>query len=309
MLKALKALAVGAALAPFLVGSAYAHDPHHTAENGFLVYSAIVELGGGYLWTSNVEQDADDTIEDRDFPVVEGAARASIPLASHLSFQFDLDGMLGINRREPASGDDDDNLQNFFFASAHLTLRGSSIGALGILGSYGESSGGADEEAQVWFAGVEAQGYLGPVTLYAQGGYMSGDDGDEGDVIDKAYWGRGVARVFLGQNARLQAEGAYITGEENSDSDEDEIQGWAGGLRFDHAPGGGPVSYFLGYRGSYIESDDTEAGQLADHTGLVGLALRLGAESLRDEDRRGATLDTPAWAMGRWTGWTLTVID
>ena len=51
MLKALKTLAVGAALAPFLVGSADAHDPHHTAGDGFLVYSAIVELGVGGLFT------------------------------------------------------------------------------------------------------------------------------------------------------------------------------------------------------------------------------------------------------------------
>jgi hypothetical protein len=305
VLKALKALAVGAALAPFLVGSADAHDPHHTAGDGGLVYSAIVELGGGWLLTSNLQSDADNRIDDSDFGVVEGAARASIPLGSNASFQFDLDGMHGITAREQSG---DDALQGFFFTSAHLTLRGSSIGALGILGSYGQAYGGDSDNAQVWFGGGEAQLYLGPVTLYAQGGYMQADDGSEGDVITNAYWARAAARVFFTPNARLQLEAAYTEGEENDDFDEDVIRGYAAGLRFDHAPGGGPVSYFIGYQGSFIENEDNDA-QLADHTGLVGIGLRLGAENLRDEDRRGATLDTPAWAMGRWTGWSIDVLD
>ena len=308
MLKALKALAVGAALAPFLVGSAYAHEPHHTAEDGSLVYSAIVELGGGWLATSDVEDDADREISDGDFGVVEGAARASIPLASNASIQFDLDGMLGINERDEGEESGDEYLQNFFFASLHLTLRDSSTGALGILGSYGESNGGDDDEAQVLFGGLEAQAYLGPYTLYAQGGYMAADDETEGDVITDAYWARLAGRAFLfDDNARLQVEVAYISGDENAD--DHTINGWAYGGRFDHAPGGGPVSYFIGYRGSYIENHDSSNDRLRDHTGLIGVALRLGAENLRDEDRRGATLDTPAWAMGRWTGWTLDVVD
>ena len=309
MLKALKAQAVGAALAPFLVGSAYAHEPHHAAGDGFLVYSAIVELGGGWLLTSDVEDPSE--IDDPDFGVVAGAARASIPLGSHFSFQFDLDGMLGLNERD--EGDGDDYLQNFYFASGHLTLRSSSIGALGILGSYGESNGAEVEEAQVWFAGLEAQGYLGPVTLYAQGGYMQADDENENNVITDAYWGRVAGRVFFTPNSRLQVEGAYINGEENKPvegpGDSQTIHGWAYGGRFDHAPGGSPLGYYLAYRGSYIENHGPDYDSLRDHTGLIGIALRLGAENLRDEDRRGATLDTPAWAMGRWTAWSVNAVD
>ena len=293
---------MGAALAPFLVGSADAHDPHHTAGDGFLVYSAIVEVGGGWLTTTDVEDPGE--LDDPDFGVVEGAARASIPLGSNVSFQFDLDGMHGITAREESG---DDALQGFFFTSAHLTLRGSSIGALGILGSYGQAYGGDD--AQVWFGGLEVQGYLGPVTLYAQGGYMQADDQSEGDVITDGYWGRVAARIFFTPNSRLQAEGAYIAGEENDGSPHDRISGVAYGGRFDHAPGGGPLGYYLAYRGSYIENHDSDNDSLRDHTGLIGIALRLGAESLRDEDRRGATLDTPAWAMGRWTGWSIDVLD
>ena len=48
---------------------------------------------------------------------------------------------------------------------------------------------------------------------------------------------------------------------------------------------------------------------LTDHTVLVGISLRLGAPNMKAEDRRGATLDTPSWAIGRAAGWTLDVID
>ena len=310
----LKTLAVGGALASLLVSAAYAHEPHHAkaspdelakASPNELVYSAIVEVGAGYLWTST-EDGASDDIDDEDFPVIEGAARANIPLASNFSIQLDLDGMLGIQERGRPGGED--YLQNYFFASGHLTWRDPSTAAAGVLFSYGESNGGDDEEAQVWFVGAEAQGYFDNLTLYGQAGYMVADDETEDDVITDAFWLRAVGRYFLGPNQRLQAEFAYINGEEN-DSSPDDIDGWAWGGRYDQAINDGPLSFFVSYRGSYIRKDESTDDTLTDHTVLVGIALRLGAENLRDEDRRGATLDTPAWAIGRWTGWTLAVVD
>ncbi len=304
--KMLKALAVGGALASLLVSAAYAHEPHHAkASPDELVYSAIVEVGAGYLWTST-EDGASDSIDDRDFPVIEGAARANIPLASNFSIQFDLDGMVGINERDDSG---DDYLQNFFFGGFHVTWRDPSTAAAGILFSYGESNGGDDEEAQVFFFGGEAQGYFDNLTLYGQAGYMVADDASNTDVITDAFWLRGVGRYFLSPNQRLQAEFAYINGEENQGAGADDIDGWAWAGRYDQAINDGPLTIFVSYRGSYIREDESTDDTLTDHTVLVGIALRLGAENLRDEDRRGATLDTPAWAMGRWTGWTLDVVD
>ncbi len=304
----LKALPVGGALATLLastalVSTAYAYELPQAGANE-PVYSAIVEVGVGFLGTST-EDGASNEIEDDSFPVIEGAARANMPLASNVSIQFDLDGMLGLNERDEDDGDD--YLQNFFFASWHLTWRDPSRAAAGVLLSYGESNGGEDEEAQVFFFGGEAQGYFDNLTLYGQAGYMIADDENENDVITDAFWLRGVGRYFLSPNQRLQAEFAYVNGEEN-ESNADDINGWAWGARFDQGIRNGPLTFFVSYRGSFIDNDGT-GDNLTDHTALVGIALQLGAKDLRDEDRRGATLDTPAWAMGRWQGWLLDTVD
>ncbi len=145
-------------------------------------------------------------------------------------------------------------------------------------------------------------------TLYGQLGYMQADDEDETDVITDAFWARVVGRYFPTEKSRLQAELLSINGEEN-DSSADDIDGWGWGLRYDRAIKDGPVSWFASYKGTYIDSDDGDDGDLTDHTAFVGIKLALGARNMKDEDRRGATLDTPAWAMGRWTGWTLGVVD
>ena len=303
------AAAVGGALASLLVSAAlvstaYAYELPQAGPNE-PVYSAIVEVGVGFLGTS-ADLKEEDSIDDESFPVIEGAARANIPLAANVSIQLDLDGFLGINERDEDDGDD--YLQNFFFASWHLTWRDPSRAAAGVLLSYGESNGAENEEAQVFFFGGEAQGYFDNLTLYGQAGYMVADDENENDVITDAFWLRGVGRYFFGPNQRLQGEFAYINGEEN-DSGADTEVGWAWGARFDQGIRNGPLTFFVSYRGSHIDNDDSSAGSLTDHTALVGLALQLGAKDLKDEDRRGATLDTPAWAMGRWTGWLLEVVD
>ena len=56
----------------------------HSGGGSGLLYSANVEIGAGWLFT-DASEDADSSLDDSDFAVIEGAARASIPLASNWS--------------------------------------------------------------------------------------------------------------------------------------------------------------------------------------------------------------------------------
>ena len=308
----LKTIAVCGALAALMINTAFAHEPHHAkASSNKLIYSTNVEIGAGYLWTADRENRGDSRLDDENFAVIEGAARASIPLAKNVSAQFDIDAFLAINERDEddcCSGGDD-YLQHFGFVSAHLTWRDRSKGAVGVLASYGEASAGNSEEAQILIVGAEAQAYLGDFTLYGQGGYMTADDESNNDVMTDAWWGRLVGRYFPNPNSRLQGELFYIDGEENASSGVQDIEAFAWGARYDHAINNGPVSLFASYRGVRTEDDHSDASKITDHKALVGVSLRLGAPTMKDEDRRGATLDTPAWAIGRAVGWTINVID
>ena len=58
---------------------------------------------------------------------------------------------------------------------------------------------------------------------------------------------------------------------------------------------------FGAYRGAYFDTT-TEGEQLTEHIAVVGIRYLFGAESLKANDRRGATLDQPSLPM-RATNW------
>ena len=112
--------------------------------------------------------------------------------------------------------------------------------------------------------------------------------------------------VFLDENAMLEGEVSYADGKEN-DSDPSDYTAWSWGVRYEKAFTDHPIAWFLEYHGMQIEESNGGDDELMEHTFLVGLRMYFGAGSLMENDRRGATFDTPD--VGRWTGWTVEVVD
>lgn len=298
---------VSTAFATAMISSALAADfdpsPVHVQELDFAIQA---EITGGGTW---LDEGGAATIDDEDYPFLSGAARASIPFNPNWSAQLDIDGLATFTSRSNG----DDNLQDYFFGSGHLTWRDPTSFAFGAFGSVGSSSGGEDENATFWLIGAEGQFYLPTVTLYGQAGYFEADDENENDVITDAWFARAVVRWFIGPDMRLQGEGSYTNGDEN-DSPAGDFEMWSWEVRYDQRFTGTPVGWFIGYNGMWGELDPAAAAtpneSFTEHSFWAGLSFTFGYNSkmtLLDNDRYGATLDTPE--IGRWTGYTTEVID
>ncbi len=185
--------------------------------------------------------------------------------------------------------------------------------ALGAFGLVGSVNGGDAENATIGLFGLEAQKYWNNVTLYGQGGVFYADDEDADDVMTNAWFVRGVARKFVDPNSYIAAELSYADGEENEDAsgDVDDLTALSWGLKYERMKTDMPIAWFVEYKGSHIVEDDASSGsnddELTTHAGLVGLRFQFGATSAIENDRRGATFDMPD--VGRWTGWTIDVVD
>ncbi len=163
--------------------------------------------------------------------------------------------------------------------------------------------GGALKGFAVHFfvVGGEAQVYLDNLTFYVQGGYLDFEefDGDPGDGLREAGFGRGVMRWFTTDNSRLQAEVSYADGLVNG-GDDGRIIEW--GVRYDTMlalPILGDSNVFVGYRGADFDNSDNGAHYM-DHTAMAGFRVWFGGNSMLEFDRVGATLDAPNF--GRWAG-------
>jgi hypothetical protein len=259
-----------------------------------VLYSATIEASAGWTKTSGNDNDLDD----KSYPLIMGAARLTLPLLLDWSAQLDLEGLSTFTSRNNG----EDNLQTYFITGLHVARRDPARGALGVFGAVGSSNGGAEENATFFLGGLEAQKYLGNMTLYGQAGYFNADDETEGDVMTKAWFVRGVVRYFFDPNSRLQVELAHARGEELVGTEKIKTLNW--GIRFDRQIDQRPISWFAAYDGLRVE-DDNES--VTDHRFRLGLAFRFGTGSLLENDRRGATFDLPD--IGRWTGYTISVID
>jgi hypothetical protein len=273
-------------------------------EEKSLDFALQSEVRFGWTW---VDERGNAEFDDESYPLIAGAARGSIPLCDKSALQLDLEGLSNFTSRS----DGEDNFHNFFAVTGHVALREPESFAAGAFTTWGSAAGGEDEDATFWLVGAEGQLYLGNTTLYGQAGYFEADDETENDVMTDAWFARAVVRQFLSPNQRISAEGSYAAGEANQLGPPDiRMASWE--LRYDQAFADTPLGFFVGYYGMWGEVDPSAGPHqgLREHTGFVGLTLTLGYQSkmsLLDNDRYGATFDTPP--IGHWTGYTLEVID
>lgn len=157
------------------------------------------------------------------------------------------------------------------------------LGGFGTITGYG-GDGIGGENIYNFTVGPEAQVYMGNVTLYGQVYYGQLRANGSSEHIDD-WGGRGVVRYFARDNLRFDAELGFssvsISGEH--------LDTVTGALQAMYRFSGSPFSVFGRY-----QLDHESAGGLSEniHKYVIGLRASFGSDTLLDEDRNGATMDT-----------------
>jgi len=263
--------------------------------------AASVEAYGGGLFVGDDLGDAD--AGQKELALFGGSARVLARLPADLTIQGDVEGKNYTNNDEMI-----DNFDESVLGAGHFSVRNGENFLFGGFGGGGYAMAEGDR-TEIWFVGAEMQAYLGPVTLYGQGGYLDtvndggGSGQSDGDALHQAPFGRAVARYFPTDNLRLQLEGSFAHGQQDSDDQEMDVWGWGvradAGLPFEMEHG--LLSVFAGYQGGYYDNGTSggvggsgDVGSRHDHGVRVGITLHLGAEkTLLERDRHGANLDLP----------------
>lgn len=238
------------------------------------------------------------------------AGKMSLPLGPNLSIQSDV--WVEYNDQAFDAGPHTAGLRYGFQGATHLSFRDPNQGLFGVFGGAGTSHyafTGDNKHYDFRFVGGEVQGYLDNLTLYAQGGFIDVSDEGRGprraraQRLDDGMFARGVARYFFDMDSRIQGEFTYasldrVGGGQGASSNRDvDVLSW--GARYDTRLSGLPIigdsNVFIGYRGTHRDNCFQQRGgqDLTDHTVMVGFTYHWGATSMMDNDRRGATLDTP----------------
>ena len=172
--------------------------------------------------------------------------------------------------------------------AVHAYWRDPSAYALGgfatITGYGGDGIGG--QNIYNFTVGPEAQVYMGNVTLYGQVYYGQLRANGSSDHYDD-WGGRGVVRYFARDNLRFDGELGFS-----------QLSGFGGhlntvtgALQAMYRFSGTPFSVFGRYQLDH-ETFSGSSGSINVHKYLIGLRASFGSDTLLDEDRNGATMDT-----------------
>ncbi|MBL8902397.1 MAG: hypothetical protein JNK83_03835 [Rhizobiales bacterium] len=237
----------------------------------------------GYVGFAEVS-DPDDEFDDDSYMIFGGSGVLSIPLGDSFSVQAD------ILAEENDVNNSTEGAVDAFGYGGHLSWRNPDMGLIGVFAGQGEGNHPGDSDDQdVWWVGLEAQYYIDATTLYGQVGWTESDSTH--DSIDyESFFARGAVRYFIRDNMMLQGELQYTEG--NVHGDPLDVIGW--GLKAEYGLESMPFSLMAEYRGTHGSVDGENA---TEHAGLVGFSFALGASSLREQDRYGATLETPSFLL------------
>lgn len=259
-----------------LTAPAFAADPIVYVEEPILAAPSPERFSGhieGYL--GGIWFDAGEF--DDNAWIFGGAARANYMLTDRWNIQGDLFG--------ESLRTDGGNLDQLG-AGAHVYWRDPNSFAAGVFGSVTSIASGGN--VREFIVGPEAQAYLGNLTLYGQlyYGQIGAEGGFGGDDID--IWGaRGVARYFLNDNFKVEGEVGYRT----LDFGGGDLDQWTLAAQADYRFDSTPFSVFGRYQFDNYSADGE--GDIDTHKILVGFRGTFGADTLKAEDRFGATMDLP----------------
>jgi hypothetical protein len=284
----------GAAAAALLSAQSIAADLPDAAADDMAVpdspiFAALGELRGGYRGAHSGGPNT--SYVNLHGAAFAGAARVSVPLMDRFSIQFDGDVEYYPNPDghlwEPLG---------LWLAGGHASLRDPSRGLIGIFGAVGhglQSDFDNSSDYELGFLlGAEGQIYFGDFTLYAQAGYGDFEADNEPEGFIEGWFARGVGRWFPTDDSLLEADMSYgsthafVDGVDNGHIWNLGVQGKMRVLT-DY-----PVYATAAYR--YSHSDSTTEGDTGnEHIFLAGVNVLFGPNSLKDNDRLGATLDLP----------------
>lgn len=298
LVASVSALAIGCITATPTV-AADLFDPQPAPDR---VISGNLEIFGGYSFLNGT---AVTGSEDSDFPSFGGGASVDVPFNANWSLQLDVDGEVGFPDASDQTSESD-GYGGHGTIGAHLNYREMDrylFGAFAGGGGVGiqDTSGATGTGGPYGFVGVEGQMYFGNTTFYAQGGYFDTSIQSNTDIMEDAWFIRGVLRHYIGGgNTMLQGEIGYADGAMANTSDDDvDVVSWGAKLEhLIHSWGNeGFVSAYAEYNGRHFDEKNCGCNdEYTDHTFMVGVSFDINQQNLLSRERTGVALDLPKFA-------------
>ena len=258
-----------------------------------LAFAGTLGFGAGPRWIK-----ATDGPNNNTSAAFSGEGHVSLPFTDLFSLQMDV-------QSEMNSDNEDEAPMGGHMIGGHLSLRDPDLGLVGFLAGAGVPSGEDIDGLEVgYLVGGEWQAYLGDFTIYSQAGWGNFEVDDDREGFIKGWFISGAGRYFPTDDIMIEAGASYGRTDDFIDgTDSGKIWNWSakGKMRvMDKYPVYATAAY-LG--GNYDATTENDWGK--DHTVLVGFSFLFGADSLKHNDRYGATLNQPmlpvraaAWAEG-----------
>jgi hypothetical protein len=239
-------------------------------------------VGGGYFDYETT--DGDDSTD----LVISGSASLAMAFGKSWSAQLDVLG------EQVTMGDDLDQYSSMQGIGVHLSHRMPGEGLIGVFAGYGRGSPTDEETWSGGWVGIEGQLWLENITLAAQAALLDISDfngGDDEGLDEDAFLLRGIGRYFFTHDVKAEVEVAYVEASNVIDGDDDgNAFEWGVSVqaRLADAPLYGTLSYRNGHYDATTEDDEGDVSTVS-----VSLSYLFGTNSLMENDRSGASLDTP----------------
>ncbi len=190
---------------------------------------------------------------------------------------------------------DDDNEGNnggSYFAGAGHWLSRSQESTWGVFGGLSHTAfADTDEFAHHVFGGLEFASFGAQSTWFVQGGGIVCAHGECSDTWDAGGFGRVGFRYFPTDHQKFEVDFLAGFGGKFDDGGSGDDSGFtaAWGVEYEHQLTG-PFSWYVAYRGHYVEDNDDTGGDddALSSTALVGFRMDVGTDSLRQRDVEGA---------------------
>jgi hypothetical protein len=289
----MKKLLSAAAFTAMFSGHAVAADMPYMDQPTGLIFAALADVELGVRAVSST----DDPDNNTHF-MGSAFGAVSIPLGTNLSIQIDqqIEGY--------ADQSDDEAPVMAGVTGLHLSWRDPSLGLFGVFGglTMGSTQETSMEDPLGFLVGGEGQMYFNDFTLYAQAGYGHHYVDTDPEGFRNGWFVRGIGRYFISDDVMIEADFAYGHTDTFIDgNDAGDIYNW--GVKGKWRPMEDmPFYTTLAYRGGYYDAT-TEDDHGKDHAFLVGFSIMVGPQTLKENDRAGATLSTPM-LVGRAAAWT-----
>jgi hypothetical protein len=285
----MKKLALSIATALAMTGSAVAADmapvfkaaPEAAPDvSGYLsVYT------GGTRWDSGFFETKDTAF------VFGGEGRLNYWWSRGLSMQLDVETEATTSINLSGSNNWDGRVHGLI--GGHWTWRDPNSHAVGFFGAL-TSANNLDISGQMvhGIIGLEAQKYLGNLTLYGQGGWAGRISGSDFFEPDSMWFVRFVGRYFITPNDKIQGEIGYAEGDTfNTPGEKSSILNW--GASYQHRFSSTPFAISFEYAGFQHEAKNCTSFRTREDIFTVKLSMFFNERTLLFNDRNGATLDQP----------------